>query len=157
MTIPFQKLWFDLTGNEEKTSSVTLPELGPILKILPFFRDVCVENVEVVIMPAAAALSRPVTVDLAWTPADVKPGRDIMKCPSGTRFTVGGLTISNNGVLPCDLGYMNPIIKSPLAYTNHPRLSALFHKQAGGSVTDPISASVVIRGTLRCSHPTLYV
>lgn len=157
LIIPFQKLFYDLTGAETKSTSTTISALANVASIIKPFRDAEIITLEAVVFPTAAALKIPVTVDLAWTTADVTvEGATVLATPSSARITVGGLALMHHASLPCPLNYINPIIKSPIPYTNHPRLCLYFHpsKDAIAQRTEAdTKGSVVIRGTIRVSHP----
>lgn len=159
ITIPFQSLIFDLNGTETKSYSTVLPTLPIIAKHIQYFRYATVSNLEAVVFPSAAALKIPVTVDLAWTTADVVPtGKDVLGTPSSARITIGGLDIVNSGVLAADLRYINPVIKSPISYSDTPRLSMHFHSNPDAvaqGLSTKIKATIFIRGDLHLSSPLL--
>ncbi|AVH76850.1 coat protein [Bee Macula-Like virus 2] len=155
--VPFQHLFYDLTGTETKSTSTTVQVIAPVKSLIQNFRDAQVVSLEAVVFPTANSLKIPVTVDLAWTPADVTAsGTQVITTPGSARVTVGGLNLLNQGVLPCNLNYVNPCIKSPLPYTNHPRLNVHFMESPDAKlegVKATIKASVFIRGILRLGHP----
>nr|QHA33701.1 viral helicase [Murindo virus] len=153
--IPFQHLYYDLTGTESKTASTTVVELAPIRQLTRFYRVAQLENVEAVIFAGSASVENPVTVDLVWTTADITSAEPITT-PGGIRFTIGGLNVTNSGILPCPLHLINPIIKAPVSFHDSPRLCVKFH-QTHNTVTTQKSASIVIRGTLILSEPSIYV
>ncbi|BAD35018.1 coat protein [Bombyx mori latent virus] len=157
LIIPFQRLYFDLTGTETKSNSVTVQSLPNVSSIIKGYRDAYLVNLEAVVFPSAPSLKIPVTVDLCWTTADVTvEGFNVLATPSSARITMGGLALMHQATLPCDLGYINPIIKSPIPYTNHPRLNIHFHQSADAvleGVRAGVKASVVIRGSISVSHP----
>lgn len=154
--IPFQHLFYDLTGSESGHTSITIPTIPSVACFSKFFRDVSLLRLEAAIYSSYPAYTTPVTVDLAWTPANVTLGSDVLHSPGGVRFTVGGLNITDSGILPCNLSYMNPIIKSPVPYDNHPRLNVRFHLHKKTSAQAPIAATIIIRGVAHCAHPTIY-
>lgn len=157
LIIPFQRLYFDLTGNESKSNSVTVQSLPNVASIIKGYRDAYIVHLEAVVFPSAPSFKIPVTVDLCWTTADVTvEGSNVLATPSSARITIGGLALMHQATLPCDLGYINPIIKSPIPYTNHPRLNIYFHQSpdaANEGVNAKTKASVVIRGSISVSHP----
>lgn len=157
LIIPFQRLYFDLTGTESKSNSVTVQSLPNVASIIKGYRDAYIVHLEAIIFPSAPSLKIPVTVDLCWTTADVTvEGSNVLATPSSSRITIGGLALMHQATLPCDLGYINPIIKSPIPYTNHPRLNIFFH-QSQDAVNEGVNAktkaSVIIRGSISVSHP----
>lgn len=157
LIIPFQRLYFDLTGTESKSNSVTVQSLPNVASIIKGYRDAYIVNLEAVVFPSAPSLKIPVTVDLCWTTADVTvDGTNVLATPSSARITIGGLALMHQATLPCDLGYINPIIKSPIPYTNHPRLNIFFHQNPDAvneGVNAKTKASVIIRGSVSVSHP----
>lgn len=157
LIIPFQRLYYDLTGTETDSNSVTVQSLTNVASIIKGYRDAYIVQLEAIVFPSAPSLKIPVTVDLCWTTADVTvSGANVLATPSSARITIGGLALMHQATLPCDLGYINPIIKSPIPYTNHPRLNIYFHTNpdavAEGSKAKT-KASVIIRGSISVSHP----
>lgn len=159
VTIPFQCLIYDLTGLESKSYSVTVQSLTKVSSLTKYFRDARLSSLEAVVFPSAASLKIPVTVDLAWTTADLTvEGADVLATAASTRITVGGLNLLHQGILPADLGHINAIVKSPIPYTNHPRLNIFFHTSKDAvaeGVGSKTKASVFVRGQLHLSHPIL--
>lgn len=156
LTIPFQQEWYGLTGTETGTTSITLTELKPVKKAIESFRNARLQKCEVVIFAAARSVKDPVTVDLAWTPSSLVLDKDrFLDHPGAVSFTVGGLNITNGGLLPAPLQYLNPVIKSPIPYTDAPRLCAQFH-QVSKELGKARIASVVIRGEVVVDTPTVY-
>lgn len=157
LVIPFQRLYYDLTGTETKSTSVTVQSLPNVASIIRGYRDAYLVHLEAIVFPSAPSLKIPVTVDLAWTTADVTvEGTNVLATPSSARITIGGLALMHQANLPCDLGYINPIIKSPIPYTNHPRLNIFFHSNPDAlaeGTSAKTKASVVIRGSISVSHP----
>lgn len=158
LTIPFQFLFYDLDGTESKTTSKTVADIDTVKAITQLYRDATLSSLEAVIYPSAAAIKDPVTVDLLWTSANVTfgEGDSVIKSPTSVRFTVGGLAITQQGVLPCDLSFVNPIIKSPVPYTNHPVLHASFHQSGPQETKNKTRATIFIRGNIKVSHPIIY-
>lgn len=157
LIIPFQKLYFDLTGTESKSNSVTVQSLTNVASIIKGYRDAYIVDLEAIVFPSAPSLKIPVTVDLCWTTADVTvEGVNVLATPSSARITIGGLALMHQATLPCDLGYINPILKSPIPYTNHPRLNIFFHQNPDAvseGVDAKTKASVIIRGSISVAHP----
>ncbi|APG77678.1 hypothetical protein [Hubei macula-like virus 2] len=153
--VPFQYVWFGLDGTESKNASITIPEIPSVKKIIAFFRDAKLVNLEAAVYPHFDCLEKPITVDLMWSPSDTVPSGSILNCPGAVCFTVGGQFLSQSGILPCDLNFMNPIIKSPIPYTNHPRLNAKFYKNQT-ELQSHRKATIIIRGIIACAHPTVY-
>jgi len=156
VNVPFQVLVQDLVGSETNETKYTIADLPLVKALFTFYRDATLISLEAVIYPHAYSLTRACTVDLGWCPANVDLGAEVINAPGGVRFTVGGLSIAQNGILPCDLKYMNPIIKSPLTYNNHPRICMKFYPVSGYKLNDPKLASIIVRGVIHLSHPTIY-
>lgn len=153
--IPFQHLYYDITGAEKNTTSTTVAELAPVKNLTKFYRVAQLSDVEAVIFAGAPSVETPVTIDLVWTTADVI-SHDPVTTPGGIRFTIGGLNVTNSGQLPCPLHLINPIIKSPVAFHDAPRLCVKFHPSHERATTKK-SATLVIRGNIILSEPSVYV
>lgn len=156
VNIPFQQEYYGLTGGETGHASTTVPELSNVRDIIRYYQLCELVELEAVIFPSAGAYKTPLTVDLLWTPADVLAGAVVLSKPGAVRFTIGGLNITNSGALPCPLQYVNRVIKSPVSYTNSPRLNVVFHKVPDHRPNTGTSGSLVIRGVLKCSVPTVF-
>lgn len=156
LEIPFQFEWYGLTGTETGTASVTMSELAPVKDIIKYFQNASLLDLEAVIYAYAPSVEKPLSVELAWTPANViVGGGTILAVPGGCVFTVGGLNVSNGGILPAPLQQLNPIVKSPIPYDNQPRLNVKFH-QIHTTVQNKRTASIIIRGLLAVDTPTVY-
>lgn len=154
---PFQAQVAIANSNPNNTkqhfTSVLIQSLDTVKRHTAYFRDAWVSSLEAVVFPSAISLKEPVTLDLAWTAGDFTPKtNELLAVPASARLTVGGLSILHQGILPADLGHISPIVKSPIPYTNTPRLTV--QVQAGGTPTSD-QAVVYVRGTLHCSHPIL--
>nr|WBM81660.1 MAG: coat protein [Myotis brandtii tymo-like virus 1] len=157
VTIPFQFWAAGLRGTEKNIYTVTVNSLDVITRHTKYYRDAQLTHLEAVVYPTSNSYKIPVTVDLVWTPADVTLSTgEVMKTPGSAKITVGGLNLVNHGVLACDLGYVNPILKSPIPYTNSPRLNIDFHQSPEAVAEGTRSTEkgdVYIRGVVRLSHP----
>lgn len=153
--IPFQAVVANFTGGISESYTKTLPSINVISTIIKPYRDVTLLDLEAVVYPSAESYKHPLTIDIAWTPADVTvTGNSILSTPGSARITCGGLNLLNQGVVLCDLSHINCIVKSPIPYTNTPRLNYLPHKSndvPATATTD--TATLVIRGNLHCMHP----
>lgn len=156
VTIPFQFQWYGLTGQEKGHTSITITEISIVKEITKFYRDVTLSHLEAVIFAGSRSYSEPVTIELCWTPATNAISSNILDHPGAIRFCVGGLNLTNSGVLPCDLNYINPIVKSPISYDNAPRLNVHFNQNEGSKINTGTSGSLIIRGSLNCSVPSIY-
>lgn len=153
--IPFQTVVASFTGGISESYTKTLPSFPVVSTIIKPYRDVVLLELEAVVYPSAESYKHPLTIDIAWTPADVTvTGSTILSTPGSARITCGGLNLLNQGVVLCDLTHINSILKSPIPYTNAPRLNYLPHKSndvPATATTD--TATLVVRGRLHCMHP----
>lgn len=155
LEIPFQQEWYGLTGTETGVASTTISELARVRDIIKFYQNATLVQVEAVVFAYAPSVDKSLTVELAWTPANTIAGTDMLNVPGGCVFTVGGLNVTNGGLLPAPLHQLNPIIKSPIPYDNQPRLNIKFH-QVHTSVQNKRTAAVVIRGIVAVDTPAIY-
>lgn len=155
--VPFQHLVSTLNGQESGAYTVTVASLETLTRQTKFYRDAVLESLEVVVFPQFGAYKIPVSVSLVWTPSDISLAYDdILKTPGSTCITLGGLNLVNHGVLTCDLGYVNRIIKCPIPYTNTPRLT-IGYFQNPDAVAEKTAAtrkgSIFVRGVISLAHP----
>lgn len=156
LVVPFQQEWYGLTGTETGTASITISELSSVKDIIKFYQNATLVEVEAAVFAYAPSVDKPLTVELAWTPANVTVGSNaVLGVPGGCVFTVGGLNVTNGGLLPAPLHQLNPIVKSPIPYDNQPRLNIKFH-QIYTTVQNKRTAAVVIRGSIAVDTPTIY-
>lgn len=156
LTIPFQQEWYGLTGTETGNASITISELAVVKDIIKFYQNATLIEVEAAVFAYAPSVEKSLTVELAWTPANVTVGSSaILGVPGGCVFTVGGLNVTNGGILPAPLHQLNPVVKSPIPYDNQPRINVKFH-QIYTTVQNKRAAAVVIRGLLAVDTPTIY-
>lgn len=156
LELPFQHEWYGLTGTETGTASVTISEINSVRDIIKYFQNATLLEVEAVIYAYAPSVAKPLSVELAWTPANVVVGEgSILAVPGGCVFTVGGLNVSNGGILSAPLQQLNPIVKSPIPYDNQPRLNVKFH-QIHTTIQNKRTASLLIRGVIAVDTPTVY-
>lgn len=156
LEIPFQQEWYGLTGTETGSASITISELANVKDIIKFYQNATLLHAEAAVFAYAPSVDAPLTVELAWTPANVTVGSSaILGVPGGCVFTVGGLNVTNGGLLPAPLHQLNPVVKSPIPYDNQPRLNIKFH-QIHTTVQNKRTAAVIIRGTIAVDTPTIY-
>lgn len=157
VTVPFQHHAATLRGTETNLHTVNINSIYEVRRHLEYFRDAELVTLDVIVFPAAGAYKIPVTVDLVWTPADViLNSGQVLDTPGSSRITVGGLNLASHATLACDLNYCNRILKSPIPYTNSPRLNIDFKQSkdaASLGVNGELRADIYIRGTIRLSHP----
>lgn len=156
LIIPFQHEWYGLTGTETGSASTTISELPAVKNIIKYYENASLVELEAVVYAYAPSVEKPLTVELAWTPANLTVGGNaILSVPGGCVFTVGGLNVTNGGLLPAPLHQLNPVVKSPIPYDNQPRINIKFH-QVHTSIQNKRTASVIIRGSLAVDTPTIY-
>lgn len=156
VNIPFQVEYYGLTGQEKGHISTTLPEITLIKNIINYYQHAEVVELEAVLFSGSRSYEEPVTIDLLWSPADVVAGSSILSKPGAVRFTIGGLNLADSGRLPCPLQYINRVIKSPISYSNSPRLNVVFHPVPASKINTGTSGSLIIRGIIKCSTPTVF-
>lgn len=154
VVIPFQYLFYEYNGTQKGVVSMTLEVMSPVAAIIKPYRDCVVLNLDAVVFPTSYAYKNPATFDLAWTTADVTPSEsEILHTPGATKVTVGSIHLMSTGVITANLSYINPIIKAPITYNNSPRFNIRFYPQ--DIENTPVVAAIIIRGSIRCSHPIL--
>lgn len=157
-TFPFQDKILDCNHFKSASSTLFFSQLvsncKPVKRHILYFRDAWVSNLEAVVFPNAVSFKYPITIDLAWTTADISPSANqVLATPASARITAGGLSLLHQGVLPADLGHLNPIVKSPIPYSNTPRLTISILE--GSDDPGSSQAVVYIRGIIHASHPIL--
>jgi hypothetical protein len=153
LTLPFQYVYYDLTGAETKSTHTSISASTQIATLTKPYRFARLKSLEAVVFPAAHAVKTPVSVDVAWVTADQSPtDKAVLNTFGAQRITVGNFTTSTFPIVPADLTMLNPIIKDSITYLDTPRLALNFYKVDGADSTK-ISASVVIRGELELSSP----
>lgn len=155
LIIPFQHYWNYVFGIKDQLKTVTISTHSVILNIAKHYRDAELVSLEAVIYPTAASYKFPITVDVVWTPDHINPDQsELLNTPGSARITSGGLNLMQQGVVACNLGYINPIVKCPIPYTNHPRLTIFENRNPDVSTSSTtILCIVIFRGSLRVSHP----
>ncbi|QBP37022.1 putative coat protein [Lampyris noctiluca tymovirus-like virus 1] len=153
--VPFQIMLQEFTGAIPDSYTYTISGLPKIQTLIKPFRDVVLLRLEAIVFPLAPSYKNPVTVDLAFTPNDVVvAGSSIIDTPGSARLTAGGLHLLQSGVVNCDLQYINNIVKSPIPYSNTPRINFRCHKNPDVATTSTTTlACVCIRGSLHLMHP----
>lgn len=157
LEFPFQYVVDQFNGSTEVFLFNTPSSSPAISNLTKFVRDAYLTHIEAVVYPSALSLKVPITIDLAWTPADLNIVKsNVLAVPSSSRFTIGGLSILHSGSLPCDLAYINPIVKSPIPYTNSPKLYyQVYTNPDAANTSNIVKATLVVRGRISLSHPTI--
>lgn len=154
---PFQHHVTPFTLGTDVFMTTTIPVLPSVAQLIKTFREAELLTLAAVAFPTPASMSKPCTLNLCWTPADVTPLQDaILSVPGSTSVTLGGFHTLASCDYPCDLGFVNAFIKHPLPFSNHPRLSMLASGSSpGAESTKTIQCQLIIRGTIRLTHPLL--
>ncbi|AWB13379.1 polyprotein [Alfalfa virus F] len=157
--LPFQWNFFDLTGTETKSASISIAGSSHITELLPQYRYARLINLELVVFPMAISMKYPQTVDVVWCTADqtITDGK-IMATYGSQRISVGGpLNMSSHSILPANLSSLNPVVKDSVTYNDTPKLCVRFYENSDCKalgITAPICASLFIRGNIQLSSPT---
>nr|WCR76259.1 polyprotein [Alfalfa virus F] len=157
--LPFQWNYFDLTGTETKSSSLSIAASTHITELLPQYRYAKLINLELVVFPMAISMKYPQTVDVVWCTADqtITDGK-IMATYGSQRISVGGpLNMSSHSILPANLSSLNPVVKDSVTYNDTPKICVRFYENADCKdlgIKAPICASLFIRGNIQLSSPT---
>lgn len=153
IVIPFQFLLHNCVPAVANRLISTPVMANPrMLQITTGFRYATLENIELVMFPNARAAETPISVAAVWTPADVAVVADnLLTVPGSTVFTAGSYSMSHSFVLPADLNYLNPVIKSPIPFVDSPRISAVVLRSPEAEAE--ANGYLLIRGNLRLSHP----
>jgi len=160
MIFPFQtKLW-DHKG-EQKLISSGINSVTVVSDLMAMTRYAVLKSLEVVFFPAQATLSIPCAFDVVWTPNEVVPATtEILSYTNSTRVVLGGATCLGSVVVPCDFNLVNPVIKSPLSFSNYPRLSVncwlntTANDANANKAYSATIATIIIRGELFLSQPS---
>lgn len=153
--VPFQIMLQDFNGARADSFTYTIAGIPKIQQLVKPFRDAVLLSLEAIVYPLAPSYKNPVTIDVAFTPADVTVANlEIINTPGSARLTCGGLQLLHSGVITCDLGYINSIIKSPIPYSNTPRVNfrCLTNPDVPTTSTTTL-ACLCVRGRIHLMHP----
>lgn len=153
--IPFQIMLEEFTGAVPDSFTYTISGIKQIQTLVKPFRDAVLLSLEAIVFPFAASYKNPLTIDVAFTPADVTvANNNIINTPGSARLTCGGLNLLQSGVVNCDLSYINSILKSPIPYSNTPRINFKPHLNSDIEKTSTIPlACLCVRGQVHLMHP----
>nr|QRD99864.1 MAG: polyprotein [Xanthi tymo-likevirus] len=155
MTIPFQFVVYNHTS-AAKYISTSITSFAGVSELIKHGRLCTLKQLECVVTPTLNATCYPTTVDITWTANDVVPNsNNILNFPSSSRITVGGPLLAAPSIIPCPFGWINNIIKAPLAFTDFPRFSASLwpNPKAAKEDATAVLATIMIRGEVHVSHP----
>nr|WCR76256.1 polyprotein [Medicago sativa marafivirus 1] len=157
--LPFQWDFFDLTGTETKSASLSIAGSTHITSLLPQYRYARLLQLELVVFPMSISMKYPQTVDVVWSTADQTITEDkIMATYGSQRISVGGpLNMSSHSILPANLSQLNPVVKDSVTYNDTPRINVRFFENADCKalgISAPVCASLFIRGKIRLSSPS---
>lgn len=154
--LPFQFVIYNHTGSAKYlTQSVT--SFRGIQNLISLGRLCTLKEVECVVAPTFNATKYPTTIDVCWTSNDIVPNtNNLLNYPSASRITIGGPLAFGPSTVPCPFGYINPVIKAPLAFTDFPRLSVscMENPTAKKEAGEAVLASIIVRGVVHVAHPS---
>lgn len=154
--LPFQFVIYNHTGFVKYlTQSVT--SFRGIQNLIAHGRLCTLKELDCVVAPTFHVTKYATTVDVCWTSNDVVPNtNNILNYPSASRITLGGPLAFGPSVIPCPFGYINRVIKAPLAFTDFPRLSisCMENPTAKKEAGDVLLASIIVRGIIHVAHPS---
>lgn len=153
LTRPFQH-WVHRYAAKDgpEIYTMTMSTLTPIVEMMSIVRVAQLAELSVVIMPHANVVKHACHIDLAWSAAEVVPGKtSICSLPGSRRLVFGGMSALNPVDIACDLTAFNPTLKGPVTYNGTPRLSVTF---TGGESPNTLpSIDIYVRGRLHLSYP----
>lgn len=155
ITLPFQFVIYQHTSAAKYITSSILSFQG-ITDLTKHGRLCTLSQLECVIAPMFSVSKYPTSIDVTWTSNDVIPNsNNIMNYPSATRITLGGPLVTGPSIIKCPFGYINPIIKAPLAFTDFARISLNCTANPTGlkEAGEAVLASVLLRGEIHIAHP----
>lgn len=153
--LPFQFVIYNHDGSPKYlTQGIT--SFKGVQNLLCHGRLCTLKELECVVAPTFQATKFATTIDVSWTSNDVVPNtNNILNYPSSSRITIGGPLAFGPSIVPCPFGYINPVIKAPLAFTDFPRLSVacMENPTAKREAPNCILASILVRGIVHVAHP----
>lgn len=154
VVVPFCTWIASVSASQAATESKLLSTLSQVSKIIHNYRDASLLHAELVIFPSANAAKYPVTIQLCWSPGDSVPTKtNIHNYAMFTQTSIGVYTLSRNFLLPIDLNYISPVLKSPIPYVNCPRVTVIYEATDTSAPAQTYSASVYARGKILLSNP----
>lgn len=155
LIIPFQ-FAFHTHGADEKFSSVAVRDFATILSLTEPYRLAQLVELDLVICPSQKAVTVGSTIHAAWTPAYLTLDKtQVLSVYGAQNVTFGGTFHTGTFTIPADLSVMNPIIKSPVSYSDTPRITLISLAQPSAG-KDTLCLSY-IRGKVKLSHPSLQI
>lgn len=154
--VPFSRNIFDATGKHQHLS-YGVASVKPLSEIIKSAQLATLEHLELAIYPAQHSGDYGVTADVLWTTNDIVPTTtEFFEYPGSTRATFSGTPASGPYVIPCDFARINRIVKSPVSFTNAPRINVnVWLNTSATKVNNTnILASFILRGSVRLSYPS---
>ncbi|CAA76072.1 coat protein [Physalis mottle virus] len=154
IVLPFQ---FEATtfGTAETAAQVSLQTADPITKLTAPYRHAQIVECKAILTPTDLAVSNPLTVYLAWVPAN-SPATptQILRVYGGQSFVLGGaISAAKTIEVPLNLDSVNRMLKDSVTYTDTPKLLA--YSRAPTNPSKIPTASIQISGRIRLSKPML--
>jgi hypothetical protein len=157
----FQWNTYDLTGTETGVTSIDIQKHTIITNLARGYNLAILDHLFVQFSPKAECIKYPVTCEVLWAPESADIGTThIMDTYGSARLVAGSITNpGDNLLIHCDLvNDCNPIMKSPIAFNNCPRLYLKFYQNADSvklGINAPISASLFIKGAITLISPSV--
>nr|P15158.1 RecName: Full=Coat protein; AltName: Full=Virion protein [Belladonna mottle virus] len=156
IVLPFQ---FEATtfGTAETAAQVSLQTADPITKLTAPYRHAQIVECKAILTPTDLAVSNPLTVYLAWVPANspATPTQILkLRVYGGQSFVLGGaISAAKTIEVPLNLDSVNRMLKDSVTYTDTPKLLA--YSRAPTNPSKIPTASIQISGRIRLSKPML--
>ncbi|AAG59998.1 coat protein [Petunia vein banding virus] len=154
IVVPFQ---FQATtfGQAETNAQISLASGSSITKITAPYRHAQLIEAVAEITPTALAIANPITLLVAWVPANSGASPDqILNVFGGMSFTLGAAIASTKSIiLPLPINSINMMLKDSVLYTDTPKLLA--YSAAPSTALKAPPATIQIRGKIRLSSPLL--
>nr|AZF99028.1 coat protein [Ullucus tymovirus 1] len=154
MVLPFQFVATTF-GTSETAAQVSLSSSPVITKLTSLYRHAQLIECCAIITPTYLAVANPITINIAWVPANSTASpSDILNVFGGASFTFGGAITTTKAIsVPLPIDSINPMLKDSVLYTDTPKLLA--YTAAPTTPLKAPSASIQIRGKIRLSSPLL--
>lgn len=156
LILPFQFLVHKYTG-DQKFISNTITSFSDIKTLCSPYRLAQFVELELYVAPSMDAMSIAGTITASWTPDYLVPDLyNLMAVYGAQTITFGGSYHTGAFTVPCDLKSVNPLAKSPLTFSDIPRINFnCFLQKDATKVGNKILAFIYLRGKVLCSYPSL--
>lgn len=157
IVIPFQHFLHTYKG-EEKFFSLPVLSIPGIADSIALGRVATLLEIEVLIFPNFKSSKYPSTVLAAWTPNYLTPtAANVCSVYGAQQITFGGSYHFGTFTVPCDLRMVNSVIKSPVSFTDNPRLSLFFPKNADAQGNTVSICDVFVRGKVEITYGNMFM